>query len=162
MKRLNKKTTLAVIAALCFTSLLSLFYSCEIGLGSAVDVEPPSLTIDSPEVDSVIRDVFAVKGRWSDDGSISSIKIELSRPDGLGKTVTINGDWSVDEELKDTGTWKAIVDYKKENLADGTYQVKTANMKPVFEKESSEVKITVTPLYTDSAYGTLLKDAPKK
>ena len=123
MKRLNKKTTLAVIAALCFTSLLSLFYSCEIGLGSAVDVEPPSLTIDSPEVDSVIRDVFAVKGRWSDDGSISSIKIELSRPDGLGKTVTINGDWSVDEELKDTGTWKAIVDYKKENLADGTYQV---------------------------------------
>ena len=142
MKRLQKKTTLAIVAALCFTFIFSLFYSCEIGLGSAVDVEPPSLTIDSPDVDSVIRDVFAVKGRWSDDGSVSKIQVTLTRTDGYGKPVTVDGEWVVDELLKGTGVWTAVVDYKKENLLDGTYQI-VASIKDKSNHETTQ-NTTVT------------------
>ena len=96
--------------------------SCEIGLGSAVDTQPPSLVIDSPKVDAVIRDVFAISGRWSDDGTIESINVELKRTDGKSESIKIDGEFSKDELLKETGTWKILVDYQKEKIGDGTYQ----------------------------------------
>ena len=100
--------------------------SCEIGLGSAVDTEPPSVVIETPKVDAVIRDVFAITGRWSDDGSISEVSATLKRTDGKAKDIEITGEWAPDPVLKETGTWKVIVDYKKENLIDGTYQATVA------------------------------------
>ena len=118
MKRKN------CIAKACFFILVFLvsIISCEVGLGSAVDTQPPSVAIDGPKVDAVIRDVFAITGRWSDDGSISEVKATLKRTDGNGKDVEIPGEWNVDSQLKETGTWKVLVDYEKENLLDGTYQ----------------------------------------
>ena len=118
MKRKN------CIAKACFFILVFLvsIISCEVGLGSAVDTQPPSVTIDGPNVDAVIRDVFAITGRWSDDGSISEVKATLKRTNGNAKEVEIPGEWNVDPQLKETGTWKVLVDYEKENLVDGTYQ----------------------------------------
>ena len=118
MKRKN------CIAKACFFILVFLvsIISCEVGLGSAVDTQPPSVAIDGPKVDAVIRDVFAITGRWSDDGSISEVKATLKRTDGNAKEVEIPGEWNVDSQLKETGTWKVLVDYEKENLVDGTYQ----------------------------------------
>ena len=118
MKRKN------CIAKACFFILVFLvsIISCEVGLGSAVDTQPPSVAIDGPKVDAVIRDVFAITGRWSDDGSISEVKATLKRTNGNAKEVEIPGEWNVDPQLKETGTWKVLVDYEKENLVDGTYQ----------------------------------------
>ena len=62
--------------------IIALFaVSCEIGLGSAVDTDPPSMKIDNPSVDAVIRDAFAIDGSWSDDGEIDSIVVKLERTD---------------------------------------------------------------------------------
>ena len=85
MKRKN------CIAKACFFILVFLvsIISCEVGLGSAVDTEAPKLSIESPIVDSVIRDKFAIKGTWSDDGSIDSIVAELKRTDGYGTTIKL-------------------------------------------------------------------------
>ena len=62
-------------------SALAIFFfaSCEIGLGSSVDTEAPSLEITNPPSDSVIRDDFAIQGTWTDDGSISSVTVDITR-----------------------------------------------------------------------------------
>lgn len=141
MKRLQKKTTLAIIAALCFTFIFSLFYSCEIGLGSAVDVQPPSLTINSPTVDSVIRGKFALKGTWNDDGTISGITVELKRTDDNAKPVKISGVFFREEKEVD-GQWKIIVDPVENNLLDGTYQA------TVIIKDKSDHQTTQSTTFT--------------
>ncbi len=127
----------ALIFGLGLTFIFYLFSSCEIGLGSAVDIQPPSVIIDSPKVDSVIRDVFAINGRWSDDGKINSVKLTLKRTVGDEAPVEIDGEFQTDDILKETGTWKVIVDYKEEGLTDGTYQA-TVSIKDKSNHETTQ------------------------
>lgn len=95
-----------------------IFGSCEIGLGPAVDTEAPAIGITVPEVDAVIRDKFAIRGTWSDDGDIDSLTAKLKRTDGNGEPITYNGVADVN-----TGKWQIIVDPEKENILDGSYEV---------------------------------------
>ena len=126
-------------AKACFFSFLFLvsIISCEVGLGGAVDTQPPSLTIDSPKVDAVIRDVFALSGTWKDDGSITSVKATLKRTDGTGKPIHIDGDFEYDENSKEKGNWKVIVDYNEKHIVDGTYQA-TVCIKDKGKHESTQ------------------------
>ncbi|MBR5032778.1 MAG: hypothetical protein IKX70_03850 [Treponema sp.] len=112
------------IAKACFFSFLFLvsIISCEIGLGGAVDTQPPTITIDSPKVDAVIRDVFAITGTWTDDGSITSVEAELKRTDGKGTPIRLEGTFETDKDKREKGTWKVLVDYQANNIIDGTYQ----------------------------------------
>ena len=126
MKKLQTRLAYSLLAVWTFTFIISLFPSCEIGLGGAVDTQPPSLTIETPKVDAVIRDVFALSGKWSDDGTITSVKATLKRTDGHGTPVEVDGEFTADTELKETGTWRALIDYKTQNLTDGTYQATVA------------------------------------
>ena len=64
--------------------ILSFFSACEIGLGAAVDTEAPSIDIVTPPVDSIVRNEFALKGTWDDDGSIEGVTVTLKRTDGYG------------------------------------------------------------------------------
>lgn len=76
--------------------------SCNIGLGQAVDTQPPELNILHPEAGVIIRDSFIIGGTWSDDGSIkpqSGLIIELERTDEEGFSAVFEGsvgkdDWS--------------------------------------------------------------------
>lgn len=124
MKKLQTKLAYSILAAWTFTFIISLFPSCEIGLGGAVDTQPPSLTITNPKVDSVIRDQFLIAGTWTDDGNIASVKATLIRTDGKGKPVEIDGSFTQDE--RQGGNWKVLVDYKAKKLIDGTYQASIA------------------------------------
>ncbi|MBO4640982.1 MAG: hypothetical protein J5710_14630 [Treponema sp.] len=114
--------------------LVSICISCEIGLGSAIDVEPPSLTIDSPEVDKVIKDKFFIKGTWGDDGTIESLYVILKRTDGNPidgnvrsaealKEYKIDGTIEKNLEEKDKGTWKVEINPldEEKRIIDGTY-----------------------------------------
>ncbi len=108
---------------IAFLVVFSLFaISCEIGLGSAVDTEPPAIEISIPPVDSVIRDNFAIGGTWSDDGVIGSISVKLSRTDGKGEPLTLTGEFVEDEQNRGTGTWSTPVSISENNVLDGTYQ----------------------------------------
>ena len=137
MKKLQTRVAYSIMAAWILTFIISLFPSCEIGLGGAVDTQAPSLTIDSPKVDSVIRDVFAISGRWSDDGTIDSLNVTLKRTDGKGTEAKIAGEWVKDDQLKETGTWRAIIDYKEASLSDGTYQA-TVSIKDKGHHETTQ------------------------
>ena len=119
-------------ARICFLSFLIVsIISCEIGLGSAVDTQPPSITIDGPGMNAIIRDSFAISGSWNDDGAIEDIYVILKRTKRTDNTaidsdeeIKINGEWSSSEENKYKGSWRAIVDPFKEEqkLIDGTYE----------------------------------------
>ena len=131
---LNKKFKLFAFGfAACI--MLSIFYSCEVGLGPAVDTQPPSITIEKPEVDMVIRNQFVMSGAWSDDGTIDDVYVILKRTDGnpvdgnrqAGSDKTelkVQGTFEKDLLLKGVGTWKVEIDPSDEEnlILDGTYQ----------------------------------------
>ena len=70
MKKVSFKGLLLVSSILIFTS-------CEIGLGGAVDTEPPSVKIVAPEADARVRETFTMSGNWNDDMSIGSIDVSF-------------------------------------------------------------------------------------
>ena len=96
--------------------------SCEIGLGASVDTETPVIDITSPEADTIIRDKFAIRGSWSDDGEIGSASVTIRRTDKKTSTenkFNITIEKPVAGEAK--GKWYAIIDPVSANIIDGAY-----------------------------------------
>ena len=133
------------IAKACFFSFLFLvsIISCEIGLGGAVDTQPPSISIESPKVDAVIRDVFAITGTWTDDGSITSVEAELKRTDGKGTPIRLEGTFETDKDKREKGSWKVLVDYQANNIIDGTYQA------TVYAKDNGKHETSQSTTFTN-------------
>ena len=52
---------------------LATLASCEVGLGSAVDVLTPELAITYPATGTIVKGKFALSGTCSDDGQIDHI-----------------------------------------------------------------------------------------
>jgi hypothetical protein len=128
-----------------FLLFIFFIFSCEVGLGSTVDTEAPNITIESPGVASIIRDKFALKGRWGDDGSIASIWVTLKRTDGVSGSWEISGSdvtWDYDENDIQNGDWRAIIDPVAKGLVDGPYQA------IVHIKDNNGHKITQSTSFT--------------
>ena len=120
---MNKKfSRVFILISFVLTFLFTI--SCQIGLGAAVDTEPPVINIQTPQVDVIIRDTFAISGSWSDDGTIQSITILLERTDGNGSAITRNAEFAVTEGTVGEGTWTCILNPKDdtEKIIDGSYQ----------------------------------------
>ena len=99
------------VFGLVFSLLLA---SCNIGLGEAIDTESPEIDITSPNNGAVIRDKFAIKGTYSDDGQIKSIKLSLNNNEtGIIK--------SYEADFADN-SYIFTVDPLKEGLIDGKYE----------------------------------------
>lgn len=142
-KQTKLATTFSILC--CFAFIFSNFSSCEVGLGSSVDTEAPEITIVSPSVGSIIRDKFALSGRWGDDGSVADIWVTLKRTDGKTGEWTISGSdvsWGQDENDIQQGNWKAIVDPTAKGLIDGPYQA------IVSIKDNNGHKITQSTSFT--------------
>lgn len=84
------------------------FLSCEIGLGASVDTEAPNLEIQNPSPDAIIRGVFKIGGTWSDDGTIETVSVKLSRTDGKGKELEYQATFAVSNE-DSPNTWNCII-----------------------------------------------------
>lgn len=109
------------------------FFSCEVGLGGAVDIQPPALSITSPGVDSVIRDNFILEGTCSDDGKIASITATLTPTVARANTrkvIITEYDITYDAKDRGAGVWTIPVDTLRSDgkklIADGSYQVTIA------------------------------------
>lgn len=109
-----------------FTILFALlsgfmFFSCEVGLGEAVDTEAPKITIDYPESKAIVRDSFVLAGTCSDD--IAVTKVIVSILDEKNKTVT-GYDFNqpvVETTIDEKQFWSVPLN---EKLQDGTYPLK--------------------------------------
>ncbi len=108
-------------------SALAIFFfaSCEIGLGSSVDTEAPSLEITNPPSDSVIRDDFAIQGTWTDDGSISSVTVDLTRLENNDKK-HFDGTFTSPSDKNARGSWNIPINPREAGLLDGTYEAVVA------------------------------------
>lgn len=110
------------INILLYVVCIFLLISCEIGLGAAVDTEAPTVAITSPQAGSVIRDSFAVKGSWSDDGAISSIKVTLESTSNFIESIVYDATVNLDEGSLVSGTWYCEINPESEGILDGEYK----------------------------------------
>ena len=92
--------------------------SCEVGLGSSVDTEPPALVINSPASASIIRDAFVIQGNWTDDGEIKKVTCDLKNTDNSKKQFLFDGEVTTTENGE--GTWSVIID--DDSIIDGPYE----------------------------------------
>ena len=110
------------INILLYVVCIFLLISCEIGLGAAVDTEAPTVAITSPQAGSVIRDSFAVKGSWSDDGAISSLKVTLESTSNFIEPIVYDATVNLDEGSLVSGTWYCEINPESEGILDGEYK----------------------------------------
>lgn len=135
--------------------------SCNIGLGAAVDTQPPEVKVERPEVGAVIRGSFAIAGQFSDDGTIKKpeeggLTVVLERTDGTGSKYTYTG--SIDSKA---GTWTCVIDPATEGkvLVDGEYQA-TITMVDTFEH--STVKTNTFTIDNTAPIVVLQRPSAKK
>ncbi len=80
---------------------LTLLAGCKLGLGGAVDVNPPELTITAPAAKSVVNGDITITGTVSDDMGMSKVTIDLkgiSHGEGYSYPATLDpqdGTWSL-------------------------------------------------------------------
>lgn len=113
--------------ALYFLSLVFLFSisSCDVGLGEAVDTEPPTVEISSPLANDKIRGSFTMSGTCSDEQGVKSVEIQLVSLDDSSSTVSYypGENKFFKASLKEEGTkWECVIDPKTNKIPDGSYE----------------------------------------
>lgn len=109
-----------------FLFVLIPFISCQVGLGSAVDTEAPTLEITYPPASSVIKGTFTLAGTCDDDKGISSISITVTNTDDKTKA------WSYSTGTASGGkTWSISLNQTAETATgflfpDGKYEIAVA------------------------------------
>ena len=100
--------------------------SCEVGLGDSIDTKVPTVEINSPSADYIVRDEFTISGTWSDDGELKNIDVVLTNtstkkkyPENDSFKATI-----IKEGGKDGGNWTCKINPLSESkIPDGSYEV---------------------------------------
>lgn len=152
-----------------FSILMALFLaSCDVGLGSAVDTEPPVLTIDYPQSGSIIRDSFILAGSCKDDVAVSKVEVVVKTQ---GSTSKVVGIYEADVDNKDN-FWQVELNHFVESresyngweYADGEYSIDVRaydDASRVSGTSSISVKIDNTaPLLILKTPGNANIDAP--
>ena len=104
------------------------FAACEVGLGSAVDTQPPTVAIAYPPSLSIIRESFVFAGTWTDDMGVKTVHVDVYQSLDEGKklvysdeaTVSEDGNWSIELNQFDTSNSKY---YNGWQFSDGNYEI---------------------------------------
>lgn len=92
MKKFTINSSLKTILFSIFTaSVIFAAASCEIGLGEAVDIEAPVVTVTSPEPTSAVPKEFTVEGSVSDNMGVKELTVTVSE---TGQKFKWNGGWT--------------------------------------------------------------------
>lgn len=109
---------------LTFFGLVSIFIlsNCQIGLGAAVDVQPPTVSLTSPQADALVRDVFIIEGTYEDDLSVSEVLVSLKEVTTEVEHKELKAVVTPASENELTkGTWSCSINPKELGILDGTY-----------------------------------------
>lgn len=100
--------------------LLSLlvFSSCEMGLGAAVDTEIPTVDIQYPPQNAIVRDTFKIAGICHDDLGVSSIKVTVTNTDSGISYGTLPATMDPSTKYQDVNKWSIDLNPK----LDGRYE----------------------------------------
>ena len=160
----KKKTTVALAAALCLTTLLFLFYSCEVGLGPAVDIAVPTVGVSYPPKNAVARDSFIVSGNCNDDVNVVAVSVSLTN------TETNESFGPYDAELsEDAKSWTILLNksdlskttdefdsFKQWDFPDGSYIVSAI----AYDGAKKKSQAATSPLYIDNTAPVLIVSKP--
>lgn len=116
----------------------SLFASCEIGLGEAVDTEGPSVTITDPSPRENVMGVFSIRGTVKDDTNLGPLTVTC----GGNEWRNIDGTWTV--KLENDSTFRPDNDSVWEVYSGGkaaNWQIKNIDFS---NKEPGDYEIVVS------------------
>lgn len=123
MKKTLKTTVLAAVSLSLLTVL-----SCEIGMGSAVDTAIPTVEIQYPPKNAIIRETFTVSGQCADDLAVDSVSVSIqnvSTKETFGPyPATLNEEkttWTVSLNQKSGEEYSVYDSYKQWEYQDGSY-----------------------------------------
>ncbi len=113
-----------VFVLLCFIVFV-IFSSCEIGLGAQVDVEPPSVSLLSPNENARTRKTITFSGEWNDDLEVKEVSVLFKKTNDekvqFGPYNAILFYSKADD--KTSGLWECSVDPVSVKIPDGTYSI---------------------------------------
>ena len=115
-----KKNLRNVILTVFGLASIFLLSTCQIGLGEAVDVQPPTVFLNSPQADALVRDTFIMDGTYADDLSVGGISITLKEVSTNVEYKQINADIKPNSDGT-KGTWTCSINPKELGILDGTY-----------------------------------------
>lgn len=139
--------------------------SCEIGLGDAVDTEPPKITVDYPETNSKIRDTFLMSGTCEDETGVARIEVLFTDTEDSLKVHKFTDEKPSNKKH----TWEISVNPFESNMLDGTYKVEVTavdNANRITKTEKTYIIDNTPPVLILSNPGTVfngsnLTDASK-
>ncbi len=123
-----KKFGLSKVFGVLSVLLMIFAFSCDVGLGSAVDVEPPSAKITYPPESSVIKDYFVLEGTCEDDQEVKNVYVTVKKvvSDEDNNTVTKTVSQSLPAVVKDNA-WSITLNQKNSDgsfpYSDGKYSI---------------------------------------
>ncbi len=128
-----------VLSLLILASLLT--FSCQLGLGSAIDIASPTVAITSPKDSAVIRGEFALLGTWSDDGLLDKVSVVLNSTTNSSLKYEFNGEFTGNSQ-SEAKNWKAVINplSAEKPIKDGEYKATVS----VFDTAGHETKVTKT------------------
>ena len=158
-----RKIAKRVFAAICLMGLI-LVFSCEIGLGAAVDVADPTSGISYPPKNAVVRDTFIAAGDCNDDMKVTSVKVTLLQPEN-NKTYG-----PYDAKVNDSGTsWSVLLNkqdkekvssdfdsYKQWEFPDGNYIISAV----AYDSEGKSSPAATSPISIDNTAPVLVVSKP--
>lgn len=116
---------------------ISLFAGCETGLGSALDLEAPEITVTSPEKFSYQKLAFELSGTCKDNVGITSMVISNKETGKVYGNARINGE-----------TWTFPVNLSQEEEGEITFQISATD---AFGNTSTRSIRTITLLVDEHA-----------
>lgn len=82
--------------------VVSAFVGCETGLGQALDLEAPVITVTSPETLSNVHKAFTITGTCSDNIGVTRVYIQDKQTGAVYANASINGtSWKADLNLEE-------------------------------------------------------------
>ena len=123
-----KSSLLKLSGSFLTVFVIACLLSCQIGLGSAVDTQPPVISITEPTDSFIVRDNFTIKGNLSDDRGVSEIEVSLTNTNdpllvySNFSAVFSNeeGNWSCDIKAVEKDSSGKVTEHL---ITDGTYTI---------------------------------------
>jgi large repetitive protein len=160
--RVYCKNILLIVSVLFLLPLVS----CQVGLGSAVDTESPTIDITYPPASAVIKGTFTLAGTCSDDQGVSSITVTVTNTEDKTEVWSYESaaasggkSWSVSLNRTDTAAATGFLfpdgKYEASVIAKDSSGHSSGTASRAFEIDNSApVCILTSPASTDTASPT--------
>ena len=125
-KFVNSKSLCILFFVCAITSFVIMgggMTSCEVGLGESVDTQPPTVDVQVPSADFIVREKFTMKGNCSDEQGLQSITVTLRNTQTAEYYPKTETPYEAKINKEQT-EWECVVDPFAEGnkIPDGSYE----------------------------------------